>query len=362
MKKLLAICLIITSAQAIGSAALDGAYSEGLKVSQDNMQKSVEGVLTFNPSDAFMDENGKTYFTENPPQISHYQKIEQGNKDILEDTGRNNIDKNEAIEAIWKSFGNPKIKLDPEGSWFNQSKEIIKNSAAIVTGNSSAVGINCQESKICRIENINKMCNEEIKPLKKICEKIPKISTKKVFYPNCQSLIITQHYNTRCPSGYGKALYADMVYTRHDHWDDIRFCTRALSAGEGPECFSGGYYITSKRGNKDSGRVTVPKKSHAYIRMSNVYFEYIIGTVINETTRQTLYSEAHFSNGQIINLPYSDAQNQTFRFYATQPPKTDIFGSSFFIDDKPGIMVLYVDHMYKEANLESWTEVNCYES
>jgi hypothetical protein len=155
-------------------------------------------------------------------------------------------------------------------------------------------------------------------------------------------------------------LYADMVQTQGNHWDDIRFCTRTLSAGEGSECFSGGYYITSNRGNRDSGRAIVHKKLHARIRMSNVYFGHIIGTIINETRGETLYSNAHFSNGQVIDLPYSDTQDQTFRFYATQPQGGG-HGFFKFMDHRPGVMVLYVDHMYKEANLESWQEVNCSE-
>jgi len=219
----------------------------------------------------------------------------------------------------------------------------------------------------CKETFNDKTCTEQVRALVKVCEKVPKIatSTRDIIYPNCQHLIITQHERSYCPAGYGQMFYADMVQTRDNHWDDIRFCARALPAGEGAECFSGAYYVTSDRGSRDVGRVTVPKKLHARIGMSNVYYGFIIGTIINETTGQTIHSNAQFSNGQVINLPYSETQDQIFRFYAVQP-QSGVSGGRFFRrlpEHRPGVMVLYVEHTNKEntANLESWEEVNCIE-
>ena len=369
MLKTIILSLIFMTSQVFGQALLDDAYKDGLNIAQSNMQKSVDTIKNLNPAKEFKDPvSGKSYYTAEPPQMIHYQEVTQNDVPTLENAGRDGIDKNEATKEAWNSFGKPKIKIDPNELWLAKSSDIIKNAADItmatsskpneIVKNGTAAGINCKEAKICRIDLIKKTCNEEANILKKICEKVPKITTRDVVYPNCQSLIITQHVNAHCPSGYGEVLYSDMVYTRDDHWDDIRFCTRTLSASEGSECFSGGYYITSNRGNRDSGRATVSKKLHARIRMSNVYFEYIIGSIVNETTGQALYSSAHFSNGQVIDLPYSDTQDQTFRFYAVQPQGDGWF---MFRDHRPGVMVLYVDHTYKEANLESWSETNCSE-
>jgi len=228
---------------------------------------------------------------------------------------------------------------------------------------------NCEKKKTtnCKETFNDKTCTEQVKALVKVCEKVPKIATssREIAYPNCQQLIITQHVRSYCPAGYGEMFSADMVQTFDDHWDDIRFCARALPAGEGAECFSGAYYVTSNRGSRDAGRVTVPKKLHARIGMSNVYYGFIIGTIINETTGETIHSNAQFSNGQVINLPYSETQDQTFRFYAVQP-QSGVSGGRFFRrlpEHRPGVMVLYVEHTKREAvaNFEGWQEADCHE-
>jgi hypothetical protein len=357
VKKLNCIILIFILAPVIGQAKLDNAYSEGLKLGESYKNKAATSIQNFNPTEAFKDKKGKILFTETPPEADHYQAVEQGSKDVLENEGRNSIDKNDATKTIWKSFGNPKIKLNADDSLFDSSREIIKNSAAIATGVSSSPGeivkdgdvpgINCQESKVCRIEYVKKTCNEEVKPLKKICTRTPIITVNEAIYPNCKQLVITKHYNNYCPSGYGQLFYADLVLTTDNHWDDIRFCTREVFIGEDSECFSGGYIITSNRNNTDLGSATVPKKLHARIKISSADFNDLFGTIINETTGQTLYSKTHFSNGQIIELPYSETQDQTFRFYADSSPGR---GRS------TGVMVLYIDHINHKTVDVTWPE------
>jgi len=361
------------TSQVFGQALLDDAYKDGLNIAQSNMQKSVDTIKNLNPAEEFKDPvSGKSYYTAEPPQTRHYQEVTQNDVPALEDAGRDGIDKNEATKEAWNSFGKPKIKIDPNELWLDKSNDIIKNAADITTATSSkpnevvkngtAAGINCKEAKVCRIDLIKKTCNEEANILKKICEKVPKITTsiKDIVYPNCQSFIITQHVNNRCPSGYGEILIADMVHTDRDHWDDIRFCTKAVPISENAECYSGGYYIaTSHKGYYGSERATVPKKLHARIRISNVYFEPVTVTVTNETTGQIICNNEGSSGGRVIELTYSDTQDQTFRFYATQNSCR-----GFFCRRNTGVMVLYVDHIGKErvANLESWSETNCSES
>lgn len=364
MRIFLIIYLIFFSARAFGQHALSNAYSAGLEQAQGSVQKTVPDENSFKPAEIFKDAAGNNIYTENSPQVSYYQKLEQGNKDILEAAGRKNIDKNDAIEAVWKSFGNPKIKIDPNEQGFGRSREIIKNSASIATGVSSkpgevvkegsTAGINCQESKICRIENIKKSCNEEVreKSLKKICEKIPKITTQtqKIVYPNCQKLIITQGAYNRCPAGYIENFYVDM-YAGGD-WDDIRFCTKTAVDGETSECFSGSYYLSTNAGFKMGQTVaTVPKKMHARIRVSNVSWTYLPGSVINETTGESIYYYRELHEGEVIELPYSETQDQRFRFYTH--------------NRSLGVMVLYIDRIIgetKTAKFEGWgEEIDCRE-
>ena len=169
----------------------------------------------------------------------------------------------------------------------------------------------------------------------------PEAEYKNVVYPNCQNLIIMQDVNAHCPPEYTEALSADMV--QYANWDDIRFCTKEVTGDENSECYSGGYYISSNNGSLGSGQAVVPKKTHARIRISNVYFGYMIGTIVNITTGQTLYDNAHFSNGQVIELPYSDVQDQTFKFYTVQQ-----IGKIGPNNHRLGVMVLYIDHINRE--------------
>ena len=366
MHKTIILSLVLVITQAFGQAPLDAIYRDGLNAAQSNMQKSIDSLNNLNPSEAFKDQNGKSYYTDKPEQISHYQGVVGGNRDVLDDAGRTRIDQNEATKEIWNSFGNPKITLDPNGAdkgWLGKSNDIIKNSADITMGTSSQpnevvkngvpAGVNCKEAKICRIELVKKTCNEQVNhPLKKVCEKVPKIttSTREVVYPGCQNLIVTKGAPNGCPGGYSQILYADMV--QYVDWDDIRFCTKPAGGGE---CYSGGYYVVrSVDGNFGSERATVPKKLYARIRISNAYFGSITGTIINETTGQSVCSNCSFSDGQVIALPYSETQDQIFRFYATSSCNGRFCRTT-------GVMVLYIDHSYREtvANLESWLEINC---
>ena len=207
----------------------------------------------------------------------------------------------------------------------------------------------CENIKLpdCKTTYVKKNCNEEVHPIQRVCDKVPNVSThiNGMVYPDCQNLIITQHINTYCPSGYGEVFYSDMVTTQGDHWDDIRFCTKMLPPGEGSECYSGGYHISSNNGCFGSGQAIVPKGARARIKFTNVYFGSMTASIINDTTGQTLYSNGSFANGQIIELPYSDTQDQKFRFYASE------------CGTKPGIMVLYIDHAYKEKGADvTWPE------
>ena len=357
MKRAIKLYLIFMTTQVFGNAPLEDAYKDGLSNAQSNMQESVNSIKNLNPTDVFKDQGGKSYYTENPPQISHYQGITQGNKDVLEEAGRTGIDKNEATKEVWKNFGNPKIKIDPNELWLSKSNNIIKNAADITTNTST--GLDCKESEICRVEFTKKTCNEETRPLKKICEKVPKITTsiETIAYPNCRSLVLvegTLENNGLCPYGYGTS---DYMYMIRFSGPNVRFCTKAITIAEGTECFGGFFGAGIMHQNyrvSGAGTGIVPKKMKSRIRISHAYRGFIAGTIVNNTTGVVLYNKARFNNGQTIELPFSETQDQIFRFYA------EAQGWSCPL----GIMTLYVDHYYKEkvAKLESWEEKNCNES
>ena len=339
---------------------LDYAKSKSV---QDKFQEALSG---FKPQEVFKDQNGG--YTENPPQTGHYKGETQSNTIELEKAAQEEIIKNEDYKdkegnfvptpgkAITEDFKSRKIfKIGQKEDFIRKGTLVTENANNIVMGESNK-HIDCENKKMsaCKIVQVEKTCNEEVRTIRRICEKVPSITThiNEIVYPNCQILDIKQHVNTPCSSGYTQILESDMVHTRHDHWDDIRFCTKPVPAGEPAECYSGGYYIaTSHRGYFGSQRATVPKKLHARIKISNVYDGFVVGTIFNETTGQPVRNNENFSNGQVIELPYSDTQDQTFRFYAIR--QRGRYGQRI------GVMVLYVDKINKErvADVPVWQEV-----
>lgn len=350
----LPILLLIFATPTIFAGPLDAAYQEGLNVAQSNRQKSIEKIKDFNPPDKF-----KKY-TDNPPQAKYYHGVTADNAGELKADGDaaytyNEDDKdNNATQAALKSFRkNPKLKIDPNDPndpIIGRAKDIMENAPDIAIGHSSAgKGADCKESKICRIEYLKKTCNEEKDPIRRVCEKIPEVTTymKDIIYPNCRSVDIKQDVRRHCLPGYGEILYADMIDGPID--DDVRLCTRAVADSERVECL-GGYMVCGKWNQTQStNRATVPKGMHSRIRFSNIYGHgrYLPVTIINETTRQTLYNGVRFYNGQGIELPFSEKEDQVFSFYkASNASWRDI-----------GVVILYIDHIGRDraANI-TWKE------
>ena len=347
-------------------------YARALK---DTPQKE---MAKFKPQEVFKNQKGG--YTEDPSQTSHYKGIEQNDTNEMEAAARVDVIKDEDYKdadgkpistpgkTVTEGFKTRKIFEITQNDKYIKQGKLIETNAHNIVGGESNKHIDCKNKKLstCKIVHVEKTCNEEVRTIQKICEKVPKITThvNEIICPNCQSLVITQHVDSHCPSGHGQLLYADMVQTSGNHWDDIRFCTKGLPNNEGSECFTGGYIITSNRDNRDSGRATVPKKLHARIRISNAYFNDINGTIINETTGQTLYNNTHFNNGQAIELPYSDTQDQTFRFYPEQPQNHG--GKRWFRGRSTGVMVLYIEHINREKVADiTWPDTGpeafCYE-
>ena len=364
------ICILITTTttKILGGGFLDTVYQDALNLAQSNTKAATTAMQNFNPQEAFKNKDGTSYYTDSPSQTQHYQDITQGNAVLLEDAGRKKIDDNEATKAAYSSFNNLKIKIDPKEPWLSRSKDIIQNASAITTGISSnpgepvtpdiKAGINCKEAKVCRVDLVKKTCNEEANSIKRICEKIPKINSfvKETIYPNCQHLVITTGRGNSCPSGYSQLLHTGEIRIAVFGWTEARLCTKSISPQDNIECYFGKYYIGINQ--QGSERATIPKKFHSRIKFSNVHGSETKATIINETTGQTLYNEGTFSNGQVIELPYSDIQDQTFRFYVIPSPGFMVWDWKHI-----GVMALYINSKYleQEASLESWQEVNCSE-
>jgi hypothetical protein len=192
------ICILITiTTKIFGGGPLDAVYQDALNLAQSNTKAATTTMQNFNPQEAFKNKDGTSYYTDDPSQAQHYQDITQGNAVLLEDAGRKKIDDNEATKAAYNSFNNPKIKIDPKEPWLSRSKDIIQNASAITTGISSnpgepvtsgtKTGINCKEAKVCRVDLVKKTCNEKANSIKRICEKVPVITTKDETYRELQT-------------------------------------------------------------------------------------------------------------------------------------------------------------------------------
>lgn len=346
------------------SANLNDIYQEALGIAKSNMEKPVEEVANYKPHEKF-----KKY-TDNPSETGYYHGITASSAQDLKVAGDtaytySEDDKdNNAVQAVLKSFKkNPKIKIDPNNPndpVIARAKDIMEN-APDITGigkdleKTGDVGqkANCKEVKRCNVEYSKETCTEEMRLLQRVCERVPKVTTsiKDIVYPNCKKLIVVQDAHASCPVGYNQLLGTDMV--RGPTWDDVRFCTKSVTVDESTECYSGGYQISADAGQRvfGSGSATVPKKLKSRIKISNVYGATVIITVINDTAGEKIKDKSRVSNGEVIELPYSQTQDQKFSFYFTR--------EGGWFRRQTGVMVLYVDHVKRDREAEVIWEEFC---
>ncbi len=150
---------------------------------------------------------------------------------------------------------------------------------------------------------------------------VNKQKTIVINYPNCQTLYITHQDITPCPSGYSQILNSDMVWSSRPNMDDIRLCQKEVPAAAGTECLVG-YLVRGIYAYGDDCRIqstnlaVVPKKMHGRLKFSDFHYgQYLTVTITNKTTGQVLYNPGFFSNGQVVDLPFSNTEDQVFEFY-----------------------------------------------
>ena len=323
-----------------------------------NQAKALKGDIAKSTSN-FVPENVFTNYSSNPGTTKYYSEDSAGASQTLKSDSVVAITTNKegAGETIAQSSkSRPKFKIESTSPEIARSKEIqnlaSKNIKGVVDGFISGKEdqINTTVTKY-----VIKTCNEEIRPLKRICDKTPVVTTslKSNLYPNCRKLILVEgnlESNGLCPPGY---ITSNYMYMIRFSGPNVRFCTKQITINEGTECFGGFFGAGIMHGDyrqSGTGRVIVPKKRHSRIKISHAYSRTIFGTIVNNTTGAVLYNEATFYNGQTIELPYSETQDQDFSFYA-------VFGRGFFCYRPLGIMTAHIDHEYQDpiANI-SWKE------
>ena len=167
-----------------------------------------------------------------------------------------------------------------------------------------------------------------------------------------------QGADNRCHSGYWRILYSDMIARRRD--DDIHICQKAVDSGENAECF-GGYLVCGVYTNTAVSKifstncVLVLKKMHSRIKFSPVYSGCMMVTIINETIGQYIYDSACFSNGQVVELPFSTTMDQIFDF-------SSIIPNPFFRNIGIGVMMIYISIILLKIQLlcRQWHSLNLF--
>ena len=171
---------------------------------------------------------------------------------------------------------------------------------------------------------------------------------REIVYPDCKIAIVVQNVHNLCPPGYSPILYLDMVQgVQHD---DIRICQKAVNSREGTECFVG-YLASGIQTNtnipkiQSTERVLVPKKMRSRVKFSPVYSGCMRVTIVNETTGEYIYNSFCFTNGQVVELPFSVTMDQSFRFFSADIKQIFPFVGG---QDSRGVMMIYIDHITED--------------
>lgn len=218
---------------------------------------------------------------------------------------------------------------------------------------------NCKTTRTCvrytldhETTSTNRICHltATAKPL--VCHRSPVVTVtqKPITFANCQQLIITQGASYHCPIYYRQIVKSNML--SKPTWDDVKLCTHPAS-DDVPLCYGGGYYIVRRTSHSplDEGHAIVPKSFHSRLQLTNAYnHQQIAVTLINEASRAMLIDHQPVSDGAVIELPYSDSETQSFRFFLSRLPDQS---------DSTGVLVLLIDHQDIERTAHISTNETC---
>lgn len=263
-----------------------------------------------------------------------------GNADNLIDQGQKGQINNDAYNAIYDSYASKEgysrtqaymrsFQSDGKNKWL---AECMQNTEGFIKDgiyrscNGQQEGDlynNCKTVKEClkydykTVESsIKQTCDiiPQVKPI--TCERWPVVDVKlnETIYPNCKRLHITKGYADTCPGGYIEELYVDMI--ARQNWDDVRLCTKLVSLDDNSECYTGGYYIASStRPFFGNGQSILPKGLRGRLQLNRVYRANVLVTVILANTGKVIVNQASMGEGAIIDLPFSDIEDQVFNFH-----------------------------------------------
>ena len=264
-------------------------------------------------------------YNPHPTEEKYFNGVTQSGDNHLDHDAVNEVSKDTAGSAIDQFFETrPVFKVNQQSEAIQKGK-FIQSDAMDISHGVTDKYVDCQQVKNCTTTYENKTCDEETRFMTKECTQTPQITiqTVPVIYPHCQQLLILEGAPNSCPNGYTQVLYVHMV--DGSSWGDTYFCTQDTpNVSQNASCYTGGFFIARLAGDffgnhGQVGEVTVPQHLTGHLVIQKAYDrKTLVVTLINETTGQTLDNQVMLHQGDVIDLPVSASEDQTFKFFATE--------------------------------------------
>ena len=300
-------------------------YNEAMKIANSlqntvrsdgkviQVTKSTGEAVTFDPQIVFKDQPGG--YSSNPPQVSYSADVDAmqnaANLEITQGTANKDVLGNQA--AVGKlvadnSKTRPIFKISNDDDFITKSNRVIGDAQNIVKGESSACEEKTEEKCTATFEQ--KTCNETIRTIKRICEKVPHITFIDDLYAGCQ---------------------------------------KHISPPAIEDCLAGEISIPHYSGT-GYGKIVIPQNRGARVGFSDSRHPYYYITATSDTTGEVVIPRRQVSNGYYIELPISKAQDQTFSFIVERWDGCTCH--------EPGRMKIYINYRRKIPRIE-WKEGAC---
>jgi hypothetical protein len=292
------------------------------KTGEGNVNLKVNS-FKLKPGEAFIDpKTKKSWYMDNPAQSNYYN---QGNahgmeKEAIAETSRDENYKDAngnpvptPGKTVISSFQTrPIYKVTKDDEYIVKGNQLTKNSKDIINGNLGG-DIKCKDGKEkqvnCESTYEQKICNEEVRTIKRIREEAVEV------------------------------VFIDDPYSG---------CKKHTSPPAIEDCLAGEVQIPHYQGT-GYGIIEIPKNRGARIGFSDSRHPHYYITATNKITGKVVIPRRQVSNGVYIELPISKDQDQTFNFVVERWDRCTC--------NQPGHMNVYINYMRKIPKVE-WKEVS----
>lgn len=357
------ICFILsTSIAAVSYASREQEFKEYLNQAKALKDKGAKNTTTFVPEQVFIN------YSSNPNSAKYYNEESATASQTLKTDSIASLTLNKEGQVIAESSKiRPQFKINPEAAEIKNSNQIQVLAAKNIQGTLNEF-ITGEEAQIDTqtTKYLIKTCNEEVRPLTKICTKTPLVTpvTETFAYPNCRKAYVQDGLHASCASGYSSIVNVDRKEINIGGgrgWDISRLCVKPADPGEKTECLAGylaygaGSEIGGGNARLNTSPTTIPQNLHARVIFRGATHKVLMQvTLSNKTTNKTIY-DGNYANNVVIGLPFSATQDQVFEYYFTQTQPFLFFRPYNF---QTGLMCIYVDSLgTRKAAKVKWQEV-----